>query len=216
MRIFMVFRECLEALTVCTRNEEIVQYHGRDNTVGVIKKFLTIMLEAVASQDLWIWHAFFGIAGANNDINVLVNSSLFDDLVEDITPAAPFVVNGVGFENGYYLADKINRWRLATGTMCMLIRQEICNVHGLKDLKFNVKKQNTLQDIEVHLSLQQNLMEHIQLIKKVYEVKEGGIQKKAQVVEKAVRKSPNKFSVLDVYEEEEELLEMQEEMGAFD
>ncbi|GJR68519.1 putative CCCH-type zinc finger family protein [Tanacetum coccineum] len=38
---------------------------------------------------------------------------------------------------------------------------------------------------------------------------DGSIQKKAQVVEKAVRKSPNKFSVLDVYEEEEELLEMQ-------
>nr|GEV38482.1 hypothetical protein [Tanacetum cinerariifolium] len=43
------------------------------------KKYHTIMLEAVASQDLWIWHAFFGVAGANNDINVLDNSPLFDD-----------------------------------------------------------------------------------------------------------------------------------------
>nr|GFD21540.1 hypothetical protein [Tanacetum cinerariifolium] len=34
------------------------------------KKYHTIMLEAVASQDLRIWHAFYGIAGANNDINV--------------------------------------------------------------------------------------------------------------------------------------------------
>ncbi|GKE99346.1 ALP1-like protein isoform X1, partial [Tanacetum coccineum] len=25
-----------------------------------------ILLEAVASQDLWIWHAFFGVAGSNN------------------------------------------------------------------------------------------------------------------------------------------------------
>ncbi|RAL37571.1 hypothetical protein DM860_000265 [Cuscuta australis] len=31
----------------------------------------TIMLEAVASNDLWIWHAFFGVTGSNNDINVL-------------------------------------------------------------------------------------------------------------------------------------------------
>ncbi|XP_023735879.1 uncharacterized protein LOC111883791 [Lactuca sativa] len=31
----------------------------------------TIMLEAVASQDLWIWHAFFGLPGTLNDINVL-------------------------------------------------------------------------------------------------------------------------------------------------
>ncbi|KAI3664965.1 hypothetical protein L6452_43580 [Arctium lappa] len=29
----------------------------------------TIILEAVASVDLWIWHAFFGIAGSRNDIN---------------------------------------------------------------------------------------------------------------------------------------------------
>ncbi|GJX97967.1 ALP1-like protein [Tanacetum coccineum] len=28
-----------------------------------------ILLEAVASQDLWIWHAFFGVAGSNNDVN---------------------------------------------------------------------------------------------------------------------------------------------------
>jgi hypothetical protein len=32
------------------------------------------MLEAVASLDLWIWHAFFGVAGSNNDINVLDQS----------------------------------------------------------------------------------------------------------------------------------------------
>jgi len=31
----------------------------------------TIILEAVASKDLWIWHAFFGLPGSHNDINVL-------------------------------------------------------------------------------------------------------------------------------------------------
>nr|GFA84342.1 protein ALP1-like [Tanacetum cinerariifolium] len=45
--------------------------------------------------------------GANNDINVLDNSPLFDNLLEDKAPATPFVVNGVGFEKGYYLADGI-------------------------------------------------------------------------------------------------------------
>ncbi|GJX49573.1 ALP1-like protein [Tanacetum coccineum] len=29
-----------------------------------------ILLKAVASQDLWIWHAFFGVAGSNKDINI--------------------------------------------------------------------------------------------------------------------------------------------------
>ncbi|GJV91735.1 FAR1-related sequence 5-like protein [Tanacetum coccineum] len=83
------------------------EYHGRDNTVRGIKKYPTIMLEAVASHDLWIWHAFFGVAGANNDIYVLDNSSLFDDLLDDKATVAPYVVNGVGFEKGNYLADGI-------------------------------------------------------------------------------------------------------------
>ncbi|GJV01917.1 ALP1-like protein isoform X1 [Tanacetum coccineum] len=48
------------------------------------KKYPTIMLEAVASQDLWIWHAFYGMAGVNNDINVLDNSPLFNDLLDDL------------------------------------------------------------------------------------------------------------------------------------
>ena len=31
----------------------------------------TIILEATASHDLWIWHAYFGVARSNNDLNVL-------------------------------------------------------------------------------------------------------------------------------------------------
>ncbi|GJV18419.1 ALP1-like protein isoform X1 [Tanacetum coccineum] len=50
---------------------------------------------------------FFGVAGANNDINVLDNSPLFDDLLNDTAPVVPYVVNGVGYEKGYYLADGI-------------------------------------------------------------------------------------------------------------
>ena len=41
------------------------------------QKVPTIILEAVASHDLWIWHAFFGVAGSNNDINVLNQSTIF-------------------------------------------------------------------------------------------------------------------------------------------
>ena len=35
-----------------------------------------IILEAVASHDLWIWHAFFGCPGTLNDINVLIRRCL--------------------------------------------------------------------------------------------------------------------------------------------
>ncbi|GKF06435.1 ALP1-like protein [Tanacetum coccineum] len=54
-------------------------------------------------------HGFpgFGVAGANNDINVLDNSQLFDDLINDTAHVLPYVVNGVGYEKGYYLADGI-------------------------------------------------------------------------------------------------------------
>ncbi|XP_071688870.1 uncharacterized protein [Rutidosis leptorrhynchoides] len=67
----------------------------------------TIMLEAVASYDLWIWHAFFGMAGSNNDINVLNQSYVFDKLKKGTTPLAPFEVNGNQYTKGYYLADGI-------------------------------------------------------------------------------------------------------------
>ncbi|GJS74267.1 putative nuclease HARBI1 [Tanacetum coccineum] len=73
----------------------------------VIKKYPTIMLEAVVSYDLWIWHAFFGVADANNDLTVLNHSPLFDDILDDIAPVVPFEVNEVTFEKGYYLADGI-------------------------------------------------------------------------------------------------------------
>nr|XP_043639789.1 uncharacterized protein LOC122610899 [Erigeron canadensis] len=67
----------------------------------------TIMLEAVASYDLWIWHAYFGPAGSNNDINVLNESDLFDDLLQDRAPKVEFSVNGERFTKVYYLADGI-------------------------------------------------------------------------------------------------------------
>nr|GEY12739.1 hypothetical protein [Tanacetum cinerariifolium] len=45
--------------------------------------------------------------GANNDINVLDNSPLFDDLLDDLALVVPYVVNGVEYRNGYYLEDGI-------------------------------------------------------------------------------------------------------------
>ncbi|GKD16567.1 probable arabinosyltransferase ARAD1 [Tanacetum coccineum] len=49
------------------------------------------MLEAVADQRLWIWHAFFEVPGANNNLNVLYGSPLFDDELADTTLECPFV-----------------------------------------------------------------------------------------------------------------------------
>ncbi|XP_071683579.1 uncharacterized protein [Lolium perenne] len=49
-----------------------------------------VILEAVADHDLWIWHAFFGMAGTNNDFNVLQRSSVFARLAEGQAPAVNF------------------------------------------------------------------------------------------------------------------------------
>ena len=67
----------------------------------------TIVLEVVASYDLWIWHAFFGLPGSHNDINVLHRSPVFDDLVSGNTPAISFTVHNREYNMGYYLADDI-------------------------------------------------------------------------------------------------------------
>ncbi|GKB68926.1 putative nuclease HARBI1 [Tanacetum coccineum] len=71
------------------------------------KIYPTIMLEAVASYDLWIWHAFFGVADVNNDLTALNHSPLFDNLLDDIALVVLYEVNGVTFEKRYYLADGI-------------------------------------------------------------------------------------------------------------
>nr|GFA05797.1 hypothetical protein [Tanacetum cinerariifolium]GFA13443.1 hypothetical protein [Tanacetum cinerariifolium] len=69
------------------------------------------MLESIDCMH-WEWKNYSvswqeQYAGTNNNINVLDNSTLFDDLLDDIAHVAPFVVNGVGFKKGYYLADVI-------------------------------------------------------------------------------------------------------------
>ena len=67
----------------------------------------TIILEIVASYDLWIWHAFFGLPGSHNDINVLERSSVFSELAEGRAPPVNYSINGNNYSMGYYLADGI-------------------------------------------------------------------------------------------------------------
>jgi hypothetical protein len=67
----------------------------------------TLILEAVASYDRWIWHAFFGLPGSHNDINVLDHSSIFTELAQGRAPPVNYSINGHDYTMGYYLADGI-------------------------------------------------------------------------------------------------------------
>ncbi|KAI5317526.1 hypothetical protein L3X38_037233 [Prunus dulcis] len=70
-----------------------------------------IILEAVAGFDTWVWHVFFGVAGSQNDLNVLGQSPVFNDVLRGQGPNITYQVNNTVYQTGYYLADGIYpRW----------------------------------------------------------------------------------------------------------
>ncbi|KAI5355603.1 hypothetical protein L3X38_008498 [Prunus dulcis] len=71
----------------------------------------SIILEAVAGFDTWVWHAFFGVAGSQNDLNVLGQSPVFNDVLRGEGPNITYEINNIIYQTGYYLADGIYpRW----------------------------------------------------------------------------------------------------------
>jgi hypothetical protein len=70
-------------------------------------KHPSMILEAIVSYDLWIWHAYFGMPGSCNDINVLYRSNIFERHLSGDTPPISFSVNGHTYNKGYYLVDRI-------------------------------------------------------------------------------------------------------------
>ncbi|MBW0499846.1 hypothetical protein O181_039561 [Austropuccinia psidii MF-1] len=76
------------------------QFEGKEKTTSII-------LEAVASKSLQIWHAFFGRPGALNDINVLNQRNIFEEFLKGMETNVDFNVNGINYKHGYYLVDGI-------------------------------------------------------------------------------------------------------------
>ncbi|XP_058198445.1 uncharacterized protein LOC131313964 [Rhododendron vialii] len=107
---------------------------------GHVKK-PTMILEVVASYDLWIWHAFFGMPGSHNDLNVLDRSPLFDELVQGRAPPANYSINGHAYNMGYYLADGIYPpWATLV--------QTISSPQGAKKQHFSMMQESTRKDVE--------------------------------------------------------------------
>jgi hypothetical protein len=67
----------------------------------------SIILEAIASEDLHIWHAFFGLPGSNNDLNVLDHSPLVENLLTYEVRDRRFTINGCEYDRYYLLLDGI-------------------------------------------------------------------------------------------------------------
>lgn len=64
-------------------------------------------MEAIATQNLWIWHAFIGLPGSNNDINVIDRSPLMVNYLRGVAHHAKFTINGNEYKSCYFLADGI-------------------------------------------------------------------------------------------------------------
>jgi hypothetical protein len=69
--------------------------------------FATFVLEAVASQDLWIWYASLNVVGSISDISVLDQSPAYNEILKGQAPQMQFSINKSQYNMGYYLANEI-------------------------------------------------------------------------------------------------------------
>ncbi|PNX59361.1 ribosomal protein, partial [Trifolium pratense] len=83
--------------------DEYIKIGGQFTRGG--KGTTTVILEAVASHDLWIWHAIFESPGTLNVKNILDRSPVFDDVEQRNAPTVNFFVNQRPYNMTYYLAD---------------------------------------------------------------------------------------------------------------
>ena len=64
----------------------------------------TVILEAVASYDAWKWHAFVGMPGTLNDINVLNCSPFLVKVICGKFSKPPYTLHRTERTNAYFLA----------------------------------------------------------------------------------------------------------------
>ncbi|XP_023760440.1 uncharacterized protein LOC111908873 [Lactuca sativa] len=101
----------------------------------------TVILEAVASQNMWIWHAFFGSPGSINDINVLNRSPIFNNIYDGFALDSSFQVRGTSYKYGYYLVDGIY-------PEYVVFVKSFTSLHGSRRKKFKRAQERARKDVE--------------------------------------------------------------------
>jgi hypothetical protein len=86
----------LEASIVCTEHGRIARQHGTTSNGDP-----TIVLEAVVSEDMWIWPALFSLPRSLNDINILQRSPIFCKIINRVTPACRLATSRHQYTMGY-------------------------------------------------------------------------------------------------------------------
>jgi hypothetical protein len=97
---------CLDCMHIGWKNCPMAwqgQFQGKE-------KVPTIVLEAAADYNLWIWHASFGYAGSLNDINIWEQSPLLTSLLDGTFTKYvdfEFELGGKLFDQLWFLVDGI-------------------------------------------------------------------------------------------------------------
>jgi hypothetical protein len=101
----------------------------------------SIILEVVADQSLWIGHAFFGMSGSNNDVNMLDRSPLVTNMLQGPSKDLTFNVNRNQHSRYYLLVDGIYpQWSCFVQT-----------IHSPQDEKrahYSKMQESTRKDVE--------------------------------------------------------------------
>nr|GEW67337.1 hypothetical protein [Tanacetum cinerariifolium] len=140
-RYDVVGRASIGAILKCTCVIRQLAYGTTPDAFDEYLKIAERCSREFADQRLWFWHAYFGVPGVNNDLNVLYGSFLFDDVLSDTALKAPLVVNGRTYNKCYYLTDGIYPTWFSFVKTFTIARDE-------KTLRFKRVQESERKDIE--------------------------------------------------------------------
>jgi hypothetical protein len=93
-----------------------MQYCWKNHPIACQGSFIdkdenrSIILEAIAYQRLWIWHAYFRLLGSNNNLNALNNSPLIWEFLGNVHVDLNFQMNNNVHFHYYLLVDNTYPW----------------------------------------------------------------------------------------------------------